>query len=473
MDTWIKKLGKNKGRPRIFLDGVQAVRAGFSPGASFDVEVAESRVSLIQRADGSRTVSSRKRGEGVMPVVDLNSQKLLEAFEGMEAIRVVVTKGAVHILPLASEVKRVKRLERLRTKLREGQALLGGSVSHGGGVLAHAIHQGLQDAGIESSLAMANEIREDMLLQAIEHNDIWDESTMALQLPMQELVQDDWLMSKLPDLDYLEAGIPCSGASKAGKSSNAISLMEEHEEVGHLVAAFLAIVNKTQPGVVLVENVPDYAHTASAFILRYTLRDMGYDTHEVILDGKDFGCLEGRVRWAMVACTRGMAFDMKDLQPAMRVVRKVEDVLDKTIALDDPRWRAVTYLKEKMERNAAEGNGFRMQYIDPKGPTVPTLRRFYHKGGSTDPRLPHPETPELSRLLTAGEHARIKGVPPALIDDMSETMAHQLLGQGIVYEPFRALGERIAQCLIAHGAGEFLEAEVPEEAQRPRQRICG
>src|SRR3989344_5091956 len=233
-----------------------------------------------------------------------HSAELLKVFEGMEAIRVVVTKGAVHFLPLASEIKRVERLDRLRKKLHEGERLLTGSVSHGGGVLTHAIHQGLMDAGIDSTLALANEIREDLLVQAIEHNGVWDDRTMALALPMQELVQDDWLMSKLPTLEVLELGVPCSGASKAGKAKKGLDMMEAHEHVGHLVAPALAIINRTQPVMVIMENVPDYFLSASAYILRHMLRDMGYDTHEAVLSGKDFGCLEDRVRHCMVACTR-------------------------------------------------------------------------------------------------------------------------------------------------------------------------
>jgi len=29
MDVWVKKIGKHRGAPRLFLDGVQAARAGF------------------------------------------------------------------------------------------------------------------------------------------------------------------------------------------------------------------------------------------------------------------------------------------------------------------------------------------------------------------------------------------------------------------------------------------------------------
>lgn len=470
MDAWIKNVGRRGGRPRIYLDGVQAARTGFSPGEAFDLDIDGQRITLVKRDDGTRTVSSRTRRGKTNPVIDINSAEDLAIFEGMDCVRVIVTPNAVHLLPLASEIKRVARLDRLRAKLREGQALQIGSLSHGGGVLTHAIHSGMQKAGVACTLAMANEIREDLLVQAIEHNDAWNEQTMALALPMQELVQDDWLMSKLPQLELLEMGLPCSGASKAGKASNGLALMEAHEHVGHLVAAAIAIINRTQPTALLLENVVDYSSSGSAFILRHTLRDMGYDVHEAIIKGKDFGCIEGRVRWALVAVTRGMAFDMTDIEPPVVVVRKVDDIIDKSIPLDDPRWRAVSYLKDKMSRDRDKGSNFKMQFIDVNASTFPVLRRGYHKGGSTDPRLPHPENPELSRLLTKEEHAAGKDIPVHLIDEASESLACELLGQSVNYLPFEALGERIGACVLAFGAEESA-IEMTQVVERPR--ICG
>lgn len=472
MDAWIKKIGSNRGRPRIFLDGVQAVRAGFSPGECFDVEVDGQRITLVKKDDGSRVVTGRSRNGRVHPVIDINSAELLKMFEGMDSVRIVVTLKAVFILPLASEVKRVERLDRLRTKIQQAIPLLTGSLSHGGGVLSHAIHQGMQDGGVSCSLALANEISEDLVVQAIEHNDLWDEKTMALALPMQELVQDEWVMSQLPKIELLEMGLPCSGASKAGKAKKSLDMMESHEHVGHLVASAIAIINKVQPAVVLLENVVDYSTSASAHILRHTLRDMGYNTHEAVLSGKDFGALEDRVRWCFIGVTRGIPFDMADLEPVVRLVRTVDDVLDHSIGPEDERWRAVQYLKDKRVRDEAKGSGFKMQYITPDSTEVPTLRKGYHKAGSTDARLRHPNNPELSRLLTAEEHARVKGVPPELIDGMSETMAHQLLGQGIVYEPFRAVGQRIAECVMAFTESDVLnDDDEGEDFVQPR--ICG
>ena len=468
-DVWIKKMGAHRGSPRIFLDGLQAIRAGFSPGQRFDVEVDGKRVVLSKNEDGSRVVSSRRKGERDIPVIDINSAELLSVFDGMDAIRVVVGVNGVYLLPLASEARKVERLERLSAKLFNGQPLSAGSLAHGGGVLAHAVHTGLADAGIQCKLEFANELRDDLLIQAAEHNDVWDDDTAALSMPMQELAQDEWLLGQLPKIELLEMGLPCSGASLAGHTKNKLEKMEDHEEVGHLVYSALAIISKTNPAIVLLENVPRYANTASAQILRHQFRDMGYETHEAVLDGADFGCLEARVRWCMVAVTRGIEFSFQDLAPHARIVQSLDSVLDQDIRVDDERWRAVEYLKSKRVRNEAEGNGFKMQFVTPQSTKIGTLRRGYSKGGSTDPRLRHPTDMTKSRLLTAAEHASVKGVPAALVGGLSETIAHQLLGQGIVYEPFRAAAQRIGECLLERMTQSALRME-PSFGQMSERR---
>lgn len=469
-DIWVKKIGSRRGAPRVFLDGSQAARAGFSPGDKFDVEIDGKRVVIVKNSDGSRTVVGRDRGEKSHPVIDINSKELLSMFDGMDALRVVVAEDRVYLLPLASEVKKVERFERLAGKIARGEPLSMGSLSHGGGILSHAIHQGLTDAGMDANLMFANEIREDLVEHAIKQNDAWGDQTSAIVMGMQEVVQDDWVMNSLPKLEILEMGLPCSGASRAGSTKRDLQMMEQHPEVGHLVFSALMILNKTQPAVVLLENVPQYAKTASAQILRLQLRDMGYNCHEAVLEGKDFGSLENRVRWCLVATTSGVDFDFERIKPTVRVVQNLQSILDETIAEDDPRWRPFAHLKNKQERNESEGSSFRMQVFTPESTHVNTLRKGYHKNGSTDPLLAHPTNPDLLRAFTAQEHARIKGVPTELIEGLSQTTAHQLLGQGIVYEPFRAVGQRIGESLSQVSSERQSESVL---STRSRQRGVG
>lgn len=443
---YIKKLGNNKGAPRVWLEGTQTQRAGFVPGQRYDVEVQGQMVVLQANPDGSRVVSGKRIGERDNPIIDINSKELLAMFDGMAAIRVVVKKDQIYLLPLASEVKKRERYQRLREKLENGDELAIGSLSHGGGVLSHAIHSGLADAGIKSRMAFANEIREELLEHAAIHNDAWSENTQVLAAPMQELAFDDRGVASIPKVELIELGLPCSGASRAGKSKRGLTHPESHPEIGHLVVSALVIVSKSNAAIAILENVPEYAQSASADILRNQLRDMGYVTHERILNGKQWGSLENRNRWCMVAVTEGIAFNFDQLLPPGPSGRTVADVLE-PIPPDDPSWKRVQYLKDKEVRDAAKGSGFGMQFITPEDDTVPTLRKGYYKGGSPDPRLRHPDNPDLSRLLTGTEHARVKEVPEHLVAGLSNTLAHEILGQGICRRPFYDVGRHVGDAL--------------------------
>lgn len=459
---YVKKLGQNKGAPRVWLEGTQTQRAGFVPGQRYNVEVQGQMVVLQANPDGSRVVSGKRVGERDNPIIDLNSKELLAIFDGMAAIRVVVKKDQIYLLPLASEVKKRERFQRLRQKLEKGEDLDMGSLSHGGGVLTHAIHTGLQEAGVGSRLVFANEIRGELLEHAAAHNDAWSDNTKVLAAPMQELAFDDRGVASIPKLDVLEAGLPCSGASRAGRSKRGLAHPESHPEVGHLVVPALVIISKSNAAIVVLENVPEYAYSASADILRNQLRDMGYVTHERVLNGKEWGTLENRNRWCMVAVTEGIAFNFEQLQPPSANGRTVGDVIDH-VPPDDPSWKSVQYLKEKEIRDAAKGSGFGMQMLTPEDDTVPTLRKGYFKGGSPDPRLRHPEDPELSRLFSGVEHARIKEVPEHLVGGLSNTLAHEVLGQGIVYPPFRDVGRHVGDALNRF-AGKAAADERPVSA---------
>jgi DNA (cytosine-5)-methyltransferase 1 len=371
---------------------------------------------------------------------------MLAIFDGMAAVRVVPKDGQIYILPLASELKKQERFQRLRSKLESGEPLLIGSLSHGGGILTHAVHEGLRRAGIESKLAFANEIRPELLEHAAESNDAWTDETLPLAAPMQELAFDDRGLAHLPKVEILEAGIPCSGASRAGVAKRGLKHPEDHPEVGHLVVAALVLLNKAAPAVVLIENVVGYANSASASILRSQLRDLGYVTHERVMSGKEWGALENRERWCMIAVTQGIDFDFDQLMPPQAFTREISEVLD-MVAEDDPRWSAMQGLKDKQERDKASGKNFKMQICEPSDTSVPTITKGYSRVRSTDPKLRHPTDPDLLRQFTPAEHARMKTIPPHLLRGSSDTMQHEIAGQSVIYDTFVDVGHHTGNSL--------------------------
>lgn len=448
-----KTIGSNRGKPRIWLQNQEVAGAGLAPGDRYDIHMTGGTVVLKANADGSRVVSHKEDRKGNRnPVIDLNSRELLALFDGMSSIRLVQREGEIYLLPLASEIRKKERLNRLKTKVLAGEPLSVGSLSHGAGLLSHAVHEGLKQAGIESKTQFANEIRPELLEHSARTHDHWTPDTIPLAAPMQELAFDEAAMRHLPRTEIMEMGLPCSGASKSGRAKRGTAQPEDHPHVGHLVVAALMILAKANPAVILFENVIPYASSASASILRNQLRDLGYSTHETVLKGADFNALEHRDRWCMVAVTEGMHFDWSMLQLPPKQTLTLSEVLD-DIPLDDPMWTEMKGLKAKQERDIEAGKGFLMQTFSADDEKIATITKGYAKVRSTDPKIEHPTNPNLLRQLTPAEHARIKQYPERVIEGMGITIAHELLGQSVLRDPFVAAGKLSGESILAfvHG----------------------
>lgn len=446
----IAKIGENRNAPRVWLEGGALKAAGFEAGKQFDVLLDNEKKSirLTVCENGTRIVSMRKRNDKVVPIIDINSSQLLECFSGMNSVKVIFDNDTIYIVPVPSENKRIERESRLMELIKSGQSIPCGSISHGGGILDHALHSGFESVGIKTNLAWANDISAEMLEHAQEHNSLWDKNTVSLAMPMQELAWDFDTLNALPETLFLAAGIPCQGASVAGRAKKGTACAEQHENVGHLVAAFLAIIGKLNPAIILIENVLPYQSSASMWIIRNQLRDFGYTLHEEVLNADDWNVLENRSRLCAVAVSSGLNFNFSELSRPEKEQKRLGDILD-DVPLDDSRWSEMKGLLAKQERDIADGKGFQMQVCDADSVKVPTIGAGYAKVRSTEIKVRHPVNKNLMRQVTVKEHARCKMIPETLIsDNVSLTFGHQLLGQSICYPPFVAVGELIGKCLL-------------------------
>jgi DNA (cytosine-5)-methyltransferase 1 len=129
-------------------------------------------------------------------------------------------------------------------------------------------------------------------------------------------------------------------------------------------------------------------------------------------------------------------------------VRRLGESLE-PIAEDDPRWSRMQGLVDKAERDREAGNSFAMQIFDADSTRIGTLTKGLSKVRSTDPKIRHPLDAELMRVPTPLEHARAKDIPPHLYDGLSDTIAHEMLGQSVLYRPFVAVGRLLARCMRA------------------------
>ncbi|MBL1267701.1 MAG: DNA cytosine methyltransferase [Halomonas sp.] len=440
------KIGEHRGKQRLWLEGNRLARTGITPGQRFNLVAGRKSLTLQFTEDGAYKVSRRKRGEVELPVIDITAAELAQALGKVERVRVVVRGNRVDITIHHHDLAESDRMGRLLQSLTKGEPLEIGSIAHGAGVLDHAIHTGLADVGMPSRLAFANELEGAYLEASLANNPVWDEDSIAIQGPMEEV---EW--HKLPFIHLLCAGLPCTGASLSGRAKNKLDRAEAHETAGSLFIAFMNAIQTLRPAMVLLENVPQYQTTASMTVIRSVLSSIGYDVHETILDGYAMGSLERRNRLCMLAVSKGIEVDLEALEPVRQRETLIAEVLEPFQAVQD-RFKPNSYLADKEARDLAAGKGFRRQLLDGSEGSLGTIGRGYSKARSTEPFLRHPDDSGQSRLLTKAEHARVKTVPEMLVQGLSETVSHELLGQGVVHCAFRAVGRLIGNCL--HSIGE-------------------
>lgn len=446
MDYIVKHMGQHRGNARLWFETLQLAEYGFERGKRYDVTVTpDGTIQLLLRGAGARVVSGKDKGTKSIPIIDINDNKVLGKLANEPAVKVIMQHGCITVSKLSSAEMQHARKNRLAKGLCTALAVA--ALCFGGGVMDHSAHAGMLEAGVKSELVAAVEINEDLLDHARQHNPVITANTRLYATPMQELVQDEEAMKELPKVDVLVTGIPCSGASISGKSKLGLSCAEAHPEVGHLVVPYLMLVQKFQPSVAVVECVVPYQQTVSAMLMRQMFRDMGYTTHEVVLNAWDFGSIEDRKRWFLVAATNGIAMDLTNLEPTIKRRPKLGEYLDRSVPLE--RYNTMPGLLAKQDRDIEAGKGFKMQLVNEDTIKIGVIGKDYNKNRSTEPKVQHPRDPKQLRLLTPEEHAAIKGFPVSGVQGLSATAAHQLLGQSVDTRPVKALFKRIAENLKA------------------------
>lgn len=447
-------IGTNKGAPRVYIEGRKAAAGGFLPGVRYNAKVDADKclLTLEKSAEGMRIVSRKVKGEKELPVLDLNSHELLSIFAGLDSVRVVIKQDQIHILPVASEIRARRRLQRLREKVQKNEPLSFASLASGIGFLDMAAHEGFGLAGIDTQLGVAMEIRNDCMEHAVERNPLYSEKTITITAPMQEIAFDPWVMSQIPELDVLTIGMPCSGSSVAGRAKRGLEHPESHPEVGHMLIPFLALMAKLNPVAAVLECVIPFRNTASMAIIRNQLRDLGYSCHETVLEAKEWNLIEHRVRFCLVAVTNGIEFSFEGLNKPELATHTFGEIMDE-VDPEHSTWGRIDYLFTKLERDKAAGKGFAPTIIDANSTRLPVLNKTLAKRQSTGAYVEHPSKPGFFRIPTVAEHARAKGQPEYMIAGTSQSFGHETLGQAISGPPFVAVFERLAQCLMAFGKG--------------------
>lgn len=450
------KIGSAKGGiSRIWLEGQKLLCAGVRIGQKYVLRADEQakRFELVpgENKDESRafTVSKRERNGVVTPLLEIRTDLIAAFFEGCEKVRVAIRNGRIVVSALLVDMKIKERVDRLKRKLAAKEKLATGSLFSGGGVLDKALHSGLMAAGLAAFIQVGVEAVSEYIDSSLRNNpELWSDESIVINSD----VRDVPMSGAVPQLEVVCGGGPCTGASRAGASKNKLAFAEEHSSAGTLFFDYLEFVKASNPAVVLLENVPEYAKSASMAVVRSVLTSLGYDLYEQVFNGNDFGVLEARKRLVLVGITKGFSsavpFEFPSSHPCVQPGHKptVADILE-DVPLDSPMWKSYDYLEAKQVRDSEAGKGFKRQLVTAQDTSYGTIGRGYQKARSTEPFLLHPTDPTLSRLFTPGEHAAGKGIPVSVIDGVAATTAHEILGQSVIYPKFEAIGYAIGSFL--------------------------
>jgi len=91
------KIGENRGKRRIWLDGKALTDAGFTPGSVYSCERGEGflRLCIPAKADlPLRKVSGRPTGK---PIIDIIGRDVVAAFGASQAVSVEYRRGLIII----------------------------------------------------------------------------------------------------------------------------------------------------------------------------------------------------------------------------------------------------------------------------------------------------------------------------------------------------------------------------------------
>lgn len=436
-------VGEAHDRPRVWIEGAKLDRASFPVGRGYTVtpEILARRL-VIKAGNGEpmpRRVAYKSTARGKRPVIDINNSQLRKIVGPHKLVKIVYHDSRIEISIHPKSIALEERAQRLKKAIENGDTLLVGSLAHGGGILDHAVHMGLAATGINTRLAFANDMQLEFLETAARNNPVWDNQTLAYAARVEDVIVSD-----LPLIEFLIAGLPCTGASISGKSKNDIKFAEEHETAGQFFHHFLNICEATQPGIILVENVVHFKSTAGYICIKNSLKDMGYTVHETTLHGNDYGALENRVRLCMVAVTEGIDISLDQISP----IAKKPDCLGAILQdMPDEAYSAKPHLDAKAIKDKQEGKGFCLNRVTAESTKIGVTGEGYQRARSTEPMIMHPTDPNRVRLLSPREMAAAMTVPFSLFKDCSDALAYRLCGQSVTHAAFQAVGQKLGRDL--------------------------
>ena len=412
------KLGRNKNVPRIWLEGRYLLDAGFQPTNRIEVEIKTGQVTIRLTENGSRVVSSKRHGQ--IPILDLNSADLADAFGSITTLQVYICAGEITLTPSQTELLRT-------TRCRNGKE---GSIYSGGGLLSEAARL----AGYQPTFAL--EINP-------QYADIYEENHHA---QMFNLSVEDAPLEELPPVEILTMGISCECYSH-GRTKDIVtgakrnrSLPPEAHSLSDLTIWAALLIRKLNPATVVIEQAPGYLTSGAGYMMQHFLRRAGYTVEARVLDPREYGELTRRRRTVIVAHSGS---DFHWPEPS-QTTQTFADIRDDESTLHDQYFTAETkpWLINHWNAQLAKGNGFTSAQLSDETQSIPCITKRYMAGQGTGAVVAHKTLPSTWRWLTLNELRKLHRVPDNYkLSDESKILSGEVIGQGVIVSLFQKIIE--------------------------------
>ena len=430
--TYSSKIGDKNGTKRIWIESKKLQETQLSEHLRYEPIYDFENKKIVLKPGFTNKITLREKTNAL--IIDILNYNVNKIFEGFNHVVIKLFNDEVVIEPLKEEVEQKKAKQKANVKIPTAIEIFAG-----GGTLVRA----LSDAGIKTVAAVELEDKYLENLEANNHN----VTTYCGDLAKLDI-------SMLPNADMVVAGIPCEGYSIAQTKAEKF----EAHATGSLGFYVLKIIDAIRPAVVLIEEVPNFKNSAMAALTRYVLTSMGYNITETILKGNEWGSLTRRKRYCMVASIKkGFKFEESLMKQSLK---KIGDILE--IPIEQREWltkensQTIAYSLTKEQEHIRKGEGFRLERTSIDDTIVATVTKGYYKNRLTDPILIHPENPNMFSWFTPRELARINGLPEDFILTNTKSTNGEIIGQGVCYEAFNAVGKMI----INHFNAEEVDEEL-------------
>lgn len=244
---------------------------------------------------------------------------------------------------------------------------------------------------------------------------------------------------EIPPFDVLLAGFPCQPFSQAGLKKGF------GDTRGTLFFNIARIVEYHKPSVVFLENVRNLGTHDGGNTLKVilkTLEDLGYTVFHQLLNAKDFGVPQNRVRIYIVGFKKLVDFEFPTPpKTPTSLGRILEKKVDEKYTISDKLWAG--HQRRKKEHKE-KGNGFGYSLFNKDSKYTSTISARYYKDGS---EILVEQKNKNPRKLTPREAARLQGYPDSFVIPVSDNQAYKQFGNSVAVPVIRSLAKKIVKTL--------------------------